>query len=110
MTKTTKYSSWVVQTHVKQTKMADGHLLQTAKSQYLSNGLTNHWEMWHDDVTTVDQCTLYILPLHTPHLLFYVIKPQILQKQKLASDSLLYKSRCFKANIKILSANYKRRS
>jgi len=29
--------------------MADGHHLKTVKSQYLSNGLTDCREIWHDD-------------------------------------------------------------
>ena len=28
--------------------MADGHHLKTVKSQYLSTGLTDRREMWHD--------------------------------------------------------------
>ena len=30
-------------------KMADGHHFNTVKWQYLSNGLTDHREIWHDD-------------------------------------------------------------
>ena len=50
VTKTTKYSSWVVQTRVKQIR--DGERSPSWKIEnrpYLRNVLTNLREIWHDD-------------------------------------------------------------
>jgi len=82
--------------------MADGHHLETVKSQYLSNswllagkyGMIRHWPN-----------ELYCA---TPYIKLVILrnKSQKVYKQKLPSISLLCKSRRFKtANIKILSAD-----
>jgi len=51
MTKTTKYSSWVVEKAYNKTKMRTTAILKNRKMAiaYVGNGLTNPHVTWHDD-------------------------------------------------------------